>query len=287
MPAPFADFVIPPLLHSAFLLAGAGIIIALLYGIQPAVTQRTVIATVPWVVSGAILHVFYQVSQLYDVPIYPIWAEPLFSAPAVYLTTFLLMGAMWLVASVVSLQSAAVTRDRVASYLAATGLGVMLPLLVLFGWQAISPIFRPLEIVLPVGGLVASFVVGAAAYLLLGAWRTYIIAEARWAGFLVVFAHAFDGITTAIGAEFLPGFTERSVLPRLILDIARDLPTYPYIGAGWLFVVVKLALALAIVALFADYVIDRPRRGNLLFAAVAAVGLGPALNNFFLFLLGV
>lgn len=286
MAAPFADFAVPPLLHSAFLLSGAGILAALLYGVQPPITQRTVIATVPWIVSGAIFHVFHQVSRIYDVAIYPAWAEPLFAAPAVYLTTFLGMGTMWLISAVVSLQSAAVTRDRTASYLGATGLGMLLPLLVLFGWQALSPVFRPLEFVLPVGGLVVSFVVTAVAYLLLGAWRTYVIAEARYAGALVVFAHAFDGVTTAIGADLL-GATERSYLPRLILDVARDLPTYQYIGAGWLFVVVKLVLALAIVALFADYVIDRPRRGNLVFAAVAAVGLGPALNNFFLFVLGV
>jgi uncharacterized membrane protein len=40
------------------------------------------------------------------------------------------------------------------------------------------------------------------------------------------------------------------------------------------------------VVTFADYVSEEPTKGNLLFAFITAVGLGPALNNFFLFLLG-
>jgi uncharacterized membrane protein len=284
MAAPFADFAIPPLLHLGFLLAGSAVLTAVLYAVQPPLTQRTVLAMVPWVVTGAILHVFHQVGEILNTAIYPAWAEPLFAAPAVYLTTFIGMGTTWLVATAIGVQSSVVTRDRVASYLAGAGLGVMLPILVLYGYTATDPVFHPLEIVLPVAGLLVSLALAFVVYIALGAWRTYILAEARHVGGLVIFAHTFDGVTTAIGYDLL-GATERSTLPRLILEFARDLPTNELIGAGWLFVAVKVVLAVVIVALFADYISDRPRRGTLLFAVIAVVGLGPALNNFFLFLL--
>jgi len=286
MAAPFADFAIPPLFHLGFLLAGSAVLAAVLYAVQPPLTQRTVLAMIPWVVTGAILHVFHQVGVIIGAAVYPAWAEPLFAAPAIYLTTFLGMGTVWLAATAIGVQSTVVTRDRVASYLAGAGLGVMLPILVLYGYQATDPVFRPLEIVLPVGGLLLSLALAFVVYILLGTWRTYILAEARHVGGLVIFAHTFDGITTAIGYDLL-GATERSYLPRLILEFARDLPTYDALGAGWLFVVVKVLLAVVLVAYFADYISDRPRQGNLLFAVIAVVGLGPALNNFFLFLLGL
>ena len=53
------------------------------------------------------------------------------------------------------------------------------------------------------------------------------------------------------------------------MEFAAGLPTAQYVGSGWLFVLVKVALAMAIVALFADYVRDEPTRGFLALAAVA------------------
>lgn len=286
MVVPFADPTIPSLLYVALLLAGTAILGALLYSVGVPLTQRTVLAMVPWMVAGSILHVFYQLGEAFGTSLYPAWIAPLFGAPAVYLTTFIGMGSIWLISTAIGVQSAAVTRDRVASYLAGTGIGVMLPLLGLLGWQAASPSIGPLRLVLPFAGLLLSLAVSFVVYILLGAWRTYIIAEARHVGGLLLFAHVFDGITTAIGVDLL-GVGERSYVPRLIMDFARDLPTYQYLGAGWLFVVVKIVVAILVIVAFADYLSEHPRRGNLLFAAIIVVGLGPALNNFFLFVLGL
>jgi uncharacterized membrane protein len=121
-------------------------------------------------------------------------------------------------------------------------------------------------------------------YMLIGAWRTYVIAEARYVGALVIFAHIFDGVTTAIGVDVLEG-TERSAAPQVILDVAADLPTADVLGTGWLFILFKTILASVIVILFADYVSEKPTEGNLFLTLVAVFGLGPALNNFFLFIL--
>jgi uncharacterized membrane protein len=130
--------------------------------------------------------------------------------------------------------------------------------------------------------LVLTFVL----YVIIGAWRTYVVAEARYAGALVLFAHVLDGVTTTIGVDVL-GSGERSALPARIMEFAAGLPTAEFIGTGWLFLVVKIAVASAVVVLFADYVREEPTQGNLLFALVTAVGLGPATNNYLLFVLGL
>jgi len=101
-------------------------------------------------------------------------------------------------------------------------------------------------------------------------------------GPLVLFAHALDGVSTAVGVDILQ-YGERTPLPRLIIDTARSLPTAEFVGAGWLFVAVKIALASLIVVYLADLVRDDPTRGNLLLGLVAAVGLGPGTHNLVLF----
>ena len=286
MVAPFSDFAVPSLLYLAVLLASTAIAIALLYTIRPPLTQRTVLAMVPWVVTGAALHAFYQLGQALGTSLYPSWAEPLVAAPAVYLTTFLLMATVWLLASLVGMYTSSVANPSVAGWLAGIGVGVATPLVILLIWQGLDPATGTLRLTMPFLGLILSMVVTFVVYILLGAWRTYIIAEARHVGWLVLFAHTFDGITTAIGVDIL-GTSERSYLPRRILEFSAELPTYETLGAGWLFVVVKLLVAVLVIVLFADFVRDEPERGNLFFAIVAFVGLGPALNNFFLFLVGI
>jgi uncharacterized membrane protein len=283
MVEPFADFVIPPVIQTLGLLAGTGIILALLYGIRPPVTQRIVLAFVPWIIAGATLHVFYQIGETLDEQVYPEVIEPLFSAPAVYLTTFIPMGTIWVVS--VMIVPSADRRGAIARYLAATGVGILIPLVGLLIWQGLGAEleFQP---VAPTLGLIVTLAATFVVYILIGAWRTYIIAEARYVGALVLFAHLFDAITTAVGVEFMDA-GERSAVPRRIMDVAADLPTADTLGTAWLFILVKLLLAVAIVVLFADYVSDKPSEGNLFFAIVAAVGLGPAVNNFFLFMLSV
>jgi uncharacterized membrane protein len=290
MQAPFSGFVLPPAPHAVALVVAAAVIVALLYAIRPPVTQRTVLAFTPWMISGAALHVFYQVGEQFQRQLYPPVVEPLFSAPAVYLTTFVAMGAVWAATAIVGQRRSpgGERSDGTARYFGALSLGITIPLVGLLIWQGLDAETTAitLEPIIPVLGVLVTMAVTFVIYILLGTWRTYVIAEARLVGALVLFAHLLDGITTAIGVDIL-GTGERSVLPARIIDVAAGLPTAEYIGTGWLFVVVKMIVAVAIVVVFADYVSERPTRGNLCFAFIAAVGLGPAMNNLFLFLLGV
>lgn len=286
MVVPIAELSIPPTIHLVLLISSSVIIATLLYSIQPPMTQRTVVAFIPWVLSGAILHSLYQLGKAFQVQLYPQILEPLFSSPAVYLTIFVAMGTVWLFAAVIRPQSATVTQDEVSGFLGFIGFGVMLALLGIMGWQAADPAVGPLQLVLPIGGLLLSLLLSFIMYILLGSWRTYIIAEAGTVGGLVLFAHVFDAITLAIGVELLD-IAAASEVAFLFFDFARSLPTYQYIGAGWLFVAVKALFAIAIIAYSADYIRNRPTRGNLLFAVIMIIGLAPALNNFFLFILNL
>lgn len=282
MTAPFTDFAFPPLVHSLSLLVCSGIILVLLLAMRPPVNQRTVLSFVPWIVSGSILHVFYQLGEIFQVQIYPSNIAPLFAAPAVYLTTFIGMGAVWTVSTMI-LPSNKLGK-KVPQYLATTGIGVTVPLVGLVIWQGIDPAVSPMEPVWPIFGLIVSLVLTALVYFAIGAWRTYIIARAKYVGALVIFAHLFDGVTTMIGVDVLEA-GERSAVPRTILEFADGLPTADLLGSGWLFVLFKTFLASAIVIYFANDLKDHESQTNLLFAFVVALGLGPAIHNFFLFVL--
>ena len=136
----------------------------------------------------------------------------------------------------------------------------------------------------PLGFLGAAILTAPCYYLLAIGW-TGAVDRASWGGPLVVYAHALDALSTAIGVDVI-GTGERTPIPRRIMEFAETLPTYPYVGKGWLFAVVKLVLALGIVVLLSDLVDESPTEGNVLLAFVAAVGMGPAANNLYLFLLG-
>jgi uncharacterized membrane protein len=99
---------------------------------------------------------------------------------------------------------------------------------------------------------------------------------------VAVFGHALDGVSTAVGVDLL-GSGERSPIPAAIMEFAGSLPTASAIGQGWLFVLVKLLIAAAVLLLFADFIQEDPVQGNAALGVVAAVGLGPGTHNILLF----
>lgn len=284
MSVPFAGFVVPPTAYVIGLVVVGATLLALLYAVRPPLTRGVVLALSPWMVTGAVLHAFWQLDRTVTDSVVPSPVEPLLSAPSVYVVTFCLLAPIWLGASLIAPATRQAT--TVARYLGAIGIGTMVTLIGFLFYQAQSPGLSGPDPVAPTLGLVVSVALTAVVYILVGLWRTDVLIRARYVGALVVFAHVFDAITTAIGVEFL-GASERSALPRAIMDVAAGLPTAGLLGEAWLFVLVKIVLAVGIVIAFAGYLRDAPARGNLFFAVVAAVGLGPGAYNFFLFVFGL
>jgi uncharacterized membrane protein len=257
-------FGLPPLPYLVVLAAGTILVVRLLTREDPPVTAATVVGLTPWMVAGAALHSLFQLEAV------PGILMPLLGTPAVYFATFVAAGATWI---------GALRREpnRVPRVLGIAG-GVV-ALLATVAVFAVGGIVRP-------GPSLASVVIALA---LTGVCWTGLeraapesVAATGSAGVFVVFAHALDGASTAIGTDVL-GRGERTPLSAEILEFAASLPTADTLGAGWLFVLVKLGLAVAVVNLFAGYVREDPRQAYLLLAVIVAVGLGPGSQNVILF----
>lgn len=270
-----AGFGLPPLPYLVGLVLGTLIVGVLLVVLQPEVTSWDVLALGVWMAVGSTLHALYQMG------VFPGGVSPLFGAPAVYLTTFIVAGGVWLVASVGATAEVFAAAARIVGGVGTVVLVVVAGYLVRIGLSGANDfVLRPFW---PVVGLFVAVVVAAVAFIALALVYTEAVATTGKVGAFVVFAHTLDGVSTAIGVDVL-GVGERTPLPRLIMDVAAGLPTAQHVGVGWLFVLTKVVLALVIVAVFADYLKDSPERGRIAMALMAAVGFGPGVYNLLLFL---
>lgn len=258
-------FALPALPYLVALLAGLA---AVAWGFRrrrPAVTETRVVALTPWMLAGAALHVLYVVDAV------PAVFAPLFGTPSVYASVAVVGGAVWL---------AAEAADRpVARTLAVAGSVLVVPALA--AALAVGASRGTLAPFWPAVAAVVGVAVGLATWFGLR-HAVPAVGVAGRVGALVVVAHAVDGVSTAVGVDLL-GYGERTPLSRYILEFAAGLPTAGVIGAGWLFVLVKLAVASLVVVLMADVVREEPDEGYPLLGLVAAVGLGPATHNLVLF----
>ena len=258
-----AGTTLPPAPYLLVVLLAAGGVVAALRRRRPRVTARRVLALAPWIALGSAAHVLYVVDAL------PSSLAPFAGSPTVYLTVGTLAGAAWLAAD-------AARPDRVATRLAVAGALLLIPVVAVAVGTGLSPAGArwsavALALTVPIAG---------------AAWvgLTRVRPEAAitgGVGALAVFGHALDGVSTAVGTTQL-GFGERTPLSRLLLEVG-GLPSLPVVGEGWLFLLVKLAVATAVVWLFAAYVREEPGEGYLLLGFVAAMGLGPAAHNLLLF----
>lgn len=269
-----SGFGLPPLPYAVGLAAGVVVVAVLLALLGPPMGSWDVLALAPWMGLGATLHVLHVVGA------FPPVVDPLFGAPAVYGTTFVVAGVVWLFATVGAAAGFFASVARLMGVVGTNALLVFVAFLGLLGVQS-----GTLDPLWPGVALLASVVVAGVAFVGLSVVYTDPVATTGKAGAFVVFAHVLDGVSTAVGVDVL-GVAERSPLPRAIMSFAGDLPTAELLGVGWLFVLVKVVLALVLLSLFTDLVREEPYRGNLLLAAVAGVGFGPGFYNVLLYLVG-
>lgn len=231
------------------------------------ISERSLLALGPWAVVGASAYALFQVGA------FGTYGDPV-AIPVAYLGTALLAGLAWVLAALVAGRGAASTEALLAgagAVAVAVAVGVVL-----------STAEGGLRLAWPVGGVLASAAGTAALWVGLGRARPALVERHGGLGILAAFGHVLDGVMTAIGIDVL-GFGERTPTSRLVIEFAADLPTAQYLGGGWLFVLLKIALVVAVLWLLVETVEEDPTSGLLLLAVVAAVGLGPGLHNTLLF----
>lgn len=261
-------FAIPAIPYVLALLAGAVVISGGLLRVDPPVTSWTVLAFAPWMGIGGGLHV------LSIIGIVPDTVAPLLGTPAVYVTTSILGGAVWLGAT-------AAGSIHVPRLLGGIGVAGLLLVVGIVVWTGVSR--GTLSPAWPVAGLFLSIGIAGGIWFALRRMASPVVTVTSWTGLVVIFGHVLDGISTAIGIDILNA-GERSPLPRAIMGFAGQLPTADFIGVGWLFLLVKLIIAVAIVWVFIPFVRETPRQGHLVLGVLAAVGLGPGVHNLLLFM---
>ena len=266
-----SDFGLPDAPYLVGLLVGLAIATAALYRRRPPVTAATVTALAPWMAAGGTLYALYQA----ETP--PESVAPLFSSPAVYISVGILAALVW--AAVADLPGDGWQPASAPAILAGCGTVLLAATLVV---AAVGPTpgavgTHPL---VSVGIFFAAIIISTVTWTLLT--RLADVSATGTVGALVVFGHTLDGVSTAVGYDLL-GFGEQTPLSRLIIETGGALPTAELIGAAWLFVLVKVLLGAAVVALFESYVREEPTEGYLLLGLLLAVGLGPGFHNLVLF----
>lgn len=132
----------------------------------------------------------------------------------------------------------------------------------------------PVWAVATVAGALA---VSAAVWGLLRAYRPALTATGR-SGLFAVFGQALDAVSTLVGVDVL-AFTERVAASRAVLEAAGALPTAPVLGTAWLFVLVKLGLAVGLLALVGPEIDAAPARARTVLVLAGTVGLVPGVSN--------
>lgn len=254
-------FVLPPLPYLFVILVASLVVAGSLYHNKPRITEQLVVSLAPWMAVGAGLYALEQVEAI------PGAVAPFASSPTVYLTTFVVVGTI--VLGVGDRHADRFARDSAPGVVLGVGLLLLAPVLATAVLTALET--PPVHVFWPGMAVIGATAVSVVAWLLFGRYKP-VLFDAGSAGLLVVFGHALDGLSTAVGLAFL-GFGEQTPLSQLVIDV----------GGVWLFVAVKILLALFVVYFLAEYVREEPSEGNLLLAAVAAVGLGPGVHNVILF----
>ncbi len=178
------------------------------------------------------------------------------------------------------------------------GVGVFL---VTFGYLTVLSVTTdyvgsfPLVIVVTVGlATLLAFGIHRA----IGEYRPEYHAGTGQMGLVVVWGHAIDGVANVIASDWttafgIPGegYSAKHVVNRIIIDVTNAIqPGWltDVIGDSWTFLLVKLVVAVGIVAVFDEQFFEEsPRYAIMLLIAIVAVGLGPGTRDMIRVALGI
>lgn len=215
---------------------------------------------------------------------YPL--NTLLISPVIYGTVFVLSLGALLLAKWIQGQGLA---DTFYYPLAGIGLTILLgtlSYLIVLAFTRDYVHFYPL-IVLTVVGLAT--LIAVAVYLGFERYAPEVNAGTGILGLVVLWGHAVDGVANVAATDWVHRFYDlgpygsKHVFNQFVIDVTSAVqPEWlnAAIGTAWPFLVVKVAVAAAIVYLFDEtFMEENPRYSIMLLGAVVAVGLGPGTRD--------
>ena len=258
------DFILPPAPYIIFILGFACLIAFILWKIGIEINEKTIVALVPWMAFGSSLRVLSLVG------IAPGEMNYFLGNPIVYITTFIIGGIVW------SLGAHFGGNSRVDQIVFAGGSICFVGVIGIITSNGLSHSLWPFF------GLILSILVSVGVWKIIQYKKSEIPIALGSTGFLLVLGQTVDGISTAIGIDIL-NFNEQTPISKIIIDFAGRLPSSDIIGAGWLFVCVKIGLAVYMAVLFTEYIREKPLNARICLIIMIAVGIGPGIHNLILY----
>ena len=214
------------------------------------------------------------------------WSGALIS-PFIYFTVFLIALGAFLLSKYLE------RSGRTSTYhYPLAGMGAVAFLLT-FGYLTVLSVTTDYVLAFP---LVLVTVVGVASALSAGIfygierYRPAINRGTGYMGLVVLWAHAIDGVANVLASDWtgvfgIPGegYTAKHVVNRIIIDVTNAVQPAALtdlIGDSWTFLLVKLVVATAILAVFDErFIHESPYYSVMLLGAIVAVGLGPGTRD--------
>ncbi|MFB6166284.1 MAG: DUF63 family protein [Haloarculaceae archaeon] len=246
-------------------------------------------ALVPFMLFGGVLRVVEDANNAlpagHEQAIsYPL--NTLFISPIIYVTVFAITLAS-LLATIWLRREGYV--DTYAWPMATVGSAATVLTFAYLLWLAVTTeavAFHPQVLVVVV--LIASLLAGAV-YAAADRWAPAINAGTGLMGLVVLWGHAIDGVSNVVAADWLGllgvglDYSPKHPANAFIIDLTQSLLPASVLsatGSSWPFLVVKLAVALAVVWIFdAEIFEESPGYAILLLTAIVAIGLGPGTRD--------
>lgn len=253
------------------LLVSTGIIAILLYTYQPPITQTTILAFIPWIIVAAFLPLLPKFAG------YPPYIVEILTSPWAFFTAFVVPGLAWILLIDLTFGHAEDTHHT--AYIATFGLGTGLVLVTFVLTTHGPPSIHHLAFLflLPLIAFLGAFGITICC----GLWHPDLLAYAdRVAGFLI-FGSLLDGTATLAGIS-LTDPTAHSWLSQTILTVITRYSLAAMTGLSldllWatLFLVAKIALAVAIAALLASHA---KSKSSIVYPVLGLFGAIPLANG--------
>ncbi|MFW6448945.1 MAG: DUF63 family protein [Halobacteriota archaeon] len=225
---------------------------------------------------------------------------PTFPATAVLISPFIYVLTFLVVVSVLAVGIALERRGRIESFARPMGLTGVALLVGVLGYLAYLATQIP-DLTVSIPMLLLTLVGATAVTAVVHLGTTHyapVVNEATGPiGPIVVWGHALDGFANVLsldwGAALGLGraYGSKHVINELIVDVTGSIQPASMtdaIGTAWPFLLLKVAVATAIVWLFNDDLFEEsPRFALLMLVAVLAVGLGPGTRDLLRATLGI